>query len=316
MDSKQESKSKGILLETGTNEVEFLEFTIGGQNFGVNVAKVTQVLVWRDQHLTRLPQNGSFCLGTVPFRKKHISVMDLRSYLGIREAPLHPEKQLLLVVEFNKVSKGYIVDGVEEIQRVSWDKFVPLQDTAFGKGNNCITGSVIIDNRVIMIVDLEGMMAELDDANHPGSYKQEAKVSSLQERSNLRIVYCEDSATVRQITVNFLKESGFENIKVFGSGLEGLEYLQSPENEGVDLVLSDIEMPNLDGLAFCKSLKSDAKFEKVPFVFFSSIINDEMRKKCEGIKCDAAFSKPQMNLIIDFIERRYSQKRSPAQPAK
>jgi len=310
MDSKQEIKNKGILLETGTNEVEFLEFIIGGQSFGVNVAKVTQVLVWRDQHLTRLPQNGSFCLGTVPFRKKHISVMDLRSYLGIKEAPLHPEKQLLLVVEFNKVSKGYIVDGVEEIQRVSWDKFVPLQDTAFGKGNNCITGSVIIDNRVIMIVDLEGMMAQLDDARNPGSYNQEARVSNLPDRSNIRIVYCEDSAMVQRITVNFLKDSGFENIKVFSSGQEGLDYLQSSENNGVDLILSDIEMPKLDGLALCKTLKSDSKYQKVPFVFFSSIINEEMRKKCEGIKCDAAFSKPQMKLIVEFIEQYYGKNKS------
>jgi two-component system chemotaxis response regulator CheV len=302
MINKNGLKSKGILLESGTNEVEFLEFVIGNQNFGVNVAKVTQALVWKDQELTKLPQASSYSLGTVPFRKKHIPVIDLKSYLGIYEQAANPDKQLLLVMEFNRKSNGYVVDGVEEIQRVSWDKFVPFTDTAYVQGDPCIIGTVTIDNRVIMILDMEGMMAQLDNSLSMQNYAKEIQPTEVFERSKVRILYCEDSPIIQKITTKILLESGFQDIKVFNTGQAGLEYLMEPGNGGVDIILSDIEMPQLDGLALCKIVKNHKEYSNIPFVFFSSLINEQMKKKCDALKADAAFSKPEINQIVSSIE--------------
>jgi two-component system chemotaxis response regulator CheV len=302
MNNKNGLKSKGILLESGTNEVEFLEFVIGNQNFGVNVAKVTQALVWKDQELTKLPQASSYSLGTVPFRKKHIPVIDLKSYLGIHEQAVNPDKQLLLVMEFNRKSNGYVVDGVEEIQRVSWDKFVPFTDTAYVQGDPCIIGTVTIENRVIMILDMEGMMAQLDNSLSMQNYAKEIQPTEVFERSKVRILYCEDSPIIQKITTKILMESGFQDIKVFNTGQAGLEYLMESGNGGVDIILSDIEMPQLDGLALCKIVKNHKEYSNIPFVFFSSLINEQMKKKCDALKADAAFSKPEINQIVSSIE--------------
>ncbi len=305
MNNQNGLKSKGILLESGTNEVEFLEFVIGNQNFGVNVAKVTQALVWKDQELTKLPQSSSYSLGTVPFRKKHIPVIDLKSYLGIPEQAANPDKQLLLVMEFNRKSNGYVVDGVEEIQRVSWDKFVPFTETAYVQGDPCIIGTVTIDNRVIMILDMEGMMAQLDNSSSIQHYAKEIPGIGEFDRAKVRLMYCEDSPIIQKITSKILVDSGFSNIKVFSTGQAGLEYLAEVGSGAVDIILSDIEMPHLDGLALCKIVKNHKDYCNIPFVFFSSLINEQMKKKCESLKADASFSKPEVNQIVTAIEDLY-----------
>ncbi len=303
--SGQNNGRKGILLESGTNEVEFLEFTVGGQNFGINVAKVTQALVWKDQNLTVLPNLQSYQLGTVPFRKQHIPVMDLRSYLGLTDVPVNPDKQLLLVMEFNRKSNGYVVDGVEEIQRVSWDKFVAFTESGVMQGDPCIIGTVTIEDRVIMILDMEGMMAQIDNSVHLNTYASQVQPTEEYNRSDVRIVYCEDSPIIQKMTAKILREAGFTNVTIFPNGRGGLLHLLTTGGDEVDIILSDIEMPQMDGLSFCKSVKSMADTCNIPFIFFSSLINDQMKRKCDLVKADDAFSKPEIHTIVDAIDRHY-----------
>ncbi len=303
------SRGKGILLETGTNEVEFLEFTVSGQHFGVNVAKVTQALVWKDQKLTKLPHSESYFLGTVSFRKKHIPVIDLRNYLDLKGPEQTFEKQLLLVMEFNQRSNGFIVDSVEEIQRVSWDRFVPFSETAYGESEPCVTGTVTIEDRVIMILDMEAMMARVDTSMSVENYAKDIKEKGTVDRSKIRILYCEDSPIIQKVTLKTLNEAGFSNVKVFSTGKGGLDYISEKGTADIDIILSDIEMPQLDGLALCKAVKSNPQWEKVPFIFFSSLINEQMKVKCESVKANAAYSKPEIHLIVDSIEKLYADSR-------
>ncbi len=301
---------KGILLESGTNEVEFLEFTVGGQNFGINVAKVTQALVWKDQELTVLPNLQSYQLGTVPFRKNHIPVIDLRAFLGLGGEPANREKQLLLVMEFNRRSNGYVVDGVEEIQRVSWDKFVAFNESSIMQGDPSIIGTVTIDGRVIMILDMEGMMAQLDRSVHMNTYASKVQDAKEYNRADVRIVYCEDSPIIQKMTTKILKEAGFTNLTIFPHGRGGLVHLVNTGGDEVDIILSDIEMPQMDGLSFCKSVKSMADTCSIPFIFFSSLINEQMNRKCEAVGADAAFSKPEIHIVVDAIDELYKKYKS------
>jgi two-component system chemotaxis response regulator CheV len=298
-----EVKRGSILLDTGTNEVEFLEIAVGSERFGVNVAKVSQLLVWDHSKLTQLPSSDNVFLGSYPFRGSNCAVFDLSQILGFElRQDINP---LLLVMEFNSRINGFLVDKVFNIERVSWNRFLPISETTFDVTSHSLTGTVMIDKRVIMILDIEALMAELDPEQQISTYikyvNNESPVAQY-KREEVQILYCEDSGVIRKTTVKTLEQAGFRNIEQFVTGAELLRHLQANTPQATTLILSDIEMPELDGLALCKAVKSNPKFQRIPFVFFSSLINDQMRAKCDIVKADAAFCKPEIHMIVDCID--------------
>lgn len=303
MSSNQYSNPrKGILLEVGTNEVEFLELQIGGERYGVNVAKVTQIAVWSPSNLTALPTRDEKFLGTTQFRGKCIGVYDLRSVLSLRK-PETTERELLIVMEFNQRTNGFIVDGVSNIERVSWTKFTPIEDDDLFKGASSVIGSVLIDDRIILILDIEALMSELDPEVHIEKFAGQVSQMNHNQRKNLNIVYCEDSPVIRSIALRVLTSAGFGNIQAFPTATQGLAYLNSPAGKSVNLILSDIEMPELDGLSFCKHIRQSSDIKEIPFVFFSSLVNEQMQAKCQAVGGNACFSKPQIHLVADEIDK-------------
>ena len=298
-----EVKRGSILLDTGTNEVEFLEIAVGSERFGVNVAKVSQLLVWDQAKLTQLPSSDNVFLGSYPFRGSNCAVFDLSQILGFElRQDINP---LLLVMEFNSRINGFLVDKVFNIERVSWNRFLPISETTFDVTSHSLTGTVMIDKRVIMILDIEALMAELDPEQQISTYikyvNNESPVAQY-KREEVQILYCEDSGVIRKTTVKTLEQAGFRNIEQFVTGAELLRHLQANAPQATTLILSDIEMPELDGLALCKAVKANPKFQRIPFVFFSSLINEQMRAKCDIVKADAAFCKPEIHMIVDCID--------------
>jgi two-component system chemotaxis response regulator CheV len=297
-----EMRRGSILLDTGTNEVEFLEIAVGSERFGVNVAKVSQLLVWDQAKLTQLPTSDNVFLGSYPFRGSNCAVFDLSQILGFElRKDINP---LLLVMEFNQRVNGFLVDKVFNIERVSWNRFLPISETTFDVTSHSLTGTVMIDKRVIMILDIEALMAELDPDQQISSYIKYVNETpaNTYKREDAAILYCEDSGVIRKTTVKTLEQAGFTDINQFVTGAELLRHLQANPPSPTTLILSDIEMPELDGLALCKAVKANPKFNRIPFVFFSSLINDQMRAKCDIVKADAAFCKPEIHLIVDCID--------------
>jgi two-component system chemotaxis response regulator CheV len=290
-----------ILLESGTNEVEFLEFFVGGSRFGVNVAKVIQTVVWDQEQLTRLPGASGGVLGTMLFRNRPMLVVDLRTFLQLHDRSHDPEKRLLLVTEFNQTTFGFVIDEIAGIRRVSWEAFQPL-DTA-GLGTiPCVTGAALTEECIVLILDLEALMAMIDPAMRMDRYVDAIKPSQHLSRDTIRMVYAEDSPLIQRFTVTALRDAGFRHLHVFSSGKDALDYITSPERDEIDLIISDIEMPAMDGLALCRQVRALPDMAQVPFIFYSSLINDTMKRKCEAVGATASYSKPEIHELVNAIE--------------
>ncbi|RME58756.1 MAG: purine-binding chemotaxis protein CheW, partial [Candidatus Dadabacteria bacterium] len=161
-------KKDGILLETGTNEAEFLQFYLGKQRFGVNVAKVRQIVVFKDLELVSLPNSNKVFLGTVYVRGQQVGVINLGEFLKIKDREEN-DKELLLICEFDRRTTGFIIDNVEAIYRCSWEEFQPV-GSASTVDQKYLVGSLIIGEEIVFILDLESIMGELNPEINIATY--------------------------------------------------------------------------------------------------------------------------------------------------
>ena len=297
------SGDKGILLEAGTNEVEFLRFGILGQVFGINVAKVRQVMVYYPEQVVEIPGTPEQITGQFCFRGNPIPVIDLTLYLK-RRIDKENQRRLLLVCEFNLTTVAFIVDSVDRILRCSWSIFRPLEQSQFGQNNTSIVGTVLYNDEMIPIVDVELVLSELiPSAGMDGRELTDVqKHSSTIDRKDVSVVYCEDSHIVQKVLLKTLQSAGFKKIQMFASGADALDHVQANPTESIDIFISDIEMPKMDGLTFCKQLRGIENHKHTPFVFFSSTVSEEMKRKCKLVGGDRAFSKPEIGDIVSAID--------------
>ncbi|MCB0320666.1 MAG: chemotaxis protein CheV [Bdellovibrionales bacterium] len=302
MRTDNSNSGSGILLEAGTNEVEFLEFAIGSLRCGVNVAKVRQVLLFQPEETCPLPGSPrAGVLGTMLFRDEPVLVVDLGGFLHIQSQSetTDSHRRLILALEFNQRVTAFLVDSVSQIRKVSWADFETGKQSGVVSNDTWITGTVTLDQSIMMILDFEAILGTLVPASSIESYSDPEE--GYQINPELKIVYCEDSEIVRKVAMKAFKSAGFRDVKSFSTGLQGLQYLMDAGPQSVDIIVTDIEMPEMDGHAFCKKLKEDARFEHIPVLFFSSTISDEMKKKCERVGGTESFSKPEIDrLILSF----------------
>lgn len=304
---------KGILLEAGTNEVEFIEFYLANQSYGINVAKVQHVSSRKAVTVTPLPKAPPHVLGVVYHRDEPINLIDLRSALGIQGEEQDPDLQLVLIAQFNKETTAFLIDGVHKIHRSSWDQFQPSSRLA-GKQGSYTTGTVLIEERIVLILDMERLMLDFStETDQDAARDLTAEESIMERRKGLRIVYAEDSSVIRMKTIQLLRQAGFEQIESFENGEEAFRYLDGRKrlaaeqgktlSDFVDIILTDIEMPRMDGLTLCKNVKAGGG-QGIPAVMvYSSLINTEMSRKCESVGADAQMSKPHGDEIVNLIDR-------------
>lgn len=306
---------KGILLDVGTNEVEFLEFGVGEQRFAVNVAKVHQVIPWMGLMCRELPHSPPGTLGTVLYREEFLKAYELRTLLGITGPEAAEDRKLLLVAHFNCKTYGFRVDCVYGIERMSWTQFSPIEaegHSASGS-DSYVIGTLRLDKRLVLAVDFEAIMSKLDPGQSVETYGTRVTTTNSFDRSKVHVLYCEDSPTVRRVATTVLRTAGYTNVRIAETGKDGLEYLQSDAGKSVDIVLSDIEMPEMDGLTLCKMIKSQPETEKLPVVFFSSLISEQMRTKCESVNADAWFTKPEIDKVVPCLDDLFRKRTSTAE---
>lgn len=294
------SEKRGILLEAGTNEVEFLIILLGNQRYGINVAKICQISVFDPSIIAEMPNQRPEVLGVASLRNETISIIDLSINLK-RKSTSDNVRKLLLLAEFNGRKTGFVVDGVDRIERVNWTKFEPIGSATCDGGASSVVGTVTSADGLIIILDLESILAEIDPSMSVEHFAKEIPTATF-SRESIRVLHCEDSVVIQKLVYQVLKEAGFNNIEQVNNGQDALDYAQRVGPGGIDIVLSDIEMPTMDGLSLCKKLRQDERYSRVPVVFFSSMINDQMMAKCKSVGGDAAFSKPQINHIVGCID--------------
>ena len=299
---------QGILLESGTNEMEFVEFHIGRQWFGVNVAKVQQMVEYNPKGLTRVPMGHDSLLGLLSWQGRTVRLINLRSALGIEEKAREGSRSTVLVTEFNDECNGFLVDGVDRIHRISWDRISPA-DPLLRQFNAPVLGSVNVNKRELFIIDLEQLVTEIDPANSDPETAEDQETAG--NRAGMHLVLAEDSAIILKNVTNLLIKAGFGKITSFCNGQEALDYLSvahsKAESEGqplskfVSCVVADIEMPQMDGLTLCKRLKSELK-ARVPVVIFSSLVNTQMASKCESVGADGCVGKARIDQLIETLD--------------
>ncbi|WP_031479719.1 chemotaxis protein [Maridesulfovibrio frigidus] len=305
------SSQTDILLEAGTNELEIVEFWLeeGPQEedegnyhgfYGVNVAKVLEIIRMPDK-ITHLPKVAHpAIMGTFNLRNKVIPLVDLSYWLKKDRVESEPPK--VIVTEFNNVSSAFLVSGVTRIHRISWEKVEAPSDYVSALSADSITGVVKFDDRISLILDLEKIVAELN----PALGLQLDDSIDWDVTGGYRALIADDSTLIREMLNELLVRAKF----VVDSARTGrecweklLEYKKKalaqkiPVTDLINVVVSDIEMPVMDGHNLTKRIKSDPILKELPVILFSSIITDKLRHKGESVGADDQISKPEVTQL-------------------
>ncbi len=302
-----------ILLEVGTNELEIIEFAVGNRHYGINVAKVKKVVHYQPSMLTKVSEVPEGVEGIIYFQNKPVLLVNLRQLLSIEEEPPREDRRLAIITQFNDMITSYLIDGVNRIHRLSWNKLQPFEEVIPGS-NASVTGTVTIGDRVIMILDLEHLISKIvPEASIQASAKTAESIHHSAGRNSVRILFAEDSAMIRKMTAGQLKEAGFTSIEVFENGKRAYDHISElvtnavrngkNPNETFDLLLTDIEMPQMDGLTLCKNVRETLGLKTLPIVMYSSLINEQMAAKCRSVGSTAHISKPRIDQIVSIIDQ-------------
>jgi two-component system chemotaxis response regulator CheV len=296
-----EEDKKGILLESGTNEIEVMQFTINNSLYGINVAKVKEIIV--SAPVKSMPHAHPAVEGIFKPRDLVITVVDLPRYLLGVDMEKGP-KDLFIVTNFNKMNIAFRVHTVVGISRISW-KDIQKPDKTVSRGNEGVaTGIAQCGSDLVTILDFEKIVAEIA----PETTIQMSEIDQLgpRERSDAAILVAEDSVLLSKMIEEALHKSGYVNTRMFPDGQELWSYLNSIRGEkleeNVSLVITDIEMPQMDGHRLTKLIKDDREFKHLPLIIFSSLITEEMRRKGKELGADEQMSKPEIGHLVRVID--------------
>ncbi|MDR3639719.1 MAG: chemotaxis protein [Humidesulfovibrio sp.] len=293
-----------ILLETGTNELEIIELYLAeaGEDgaatnvyFGVNVAKVLEIIESPPRLEPASSAEHPSYLGVIPLRDMVLPVVDLSVWLDIKRVPSSHEP--ILVTEINGVRTGFLVSGVTMIHRVSWSDVEPPSRYLADLPGNCITGTVRLDDHFALLLDLERALVELNALD----VKESEHVAGPQTDMPLHVLLVDDSTSVRFLLKRNFENAGF-TVETKNNGEDAWNYLlalkaeaakrQVPLASLLDAVISDVEMPSMDGYTLTKNVKSDKELGVLPVVLFSSLISPNLLHKGQSVGADAQITKP------------------------
>ena len=289
-----------ILLENGTNELEILEFTLGNNSYGINVAKVKEIIPF--QPVTPVPNSHPSIEGIFMPRDIMITAIDLKNCLGRGEAE---KKGLFIITNFNKLDIAFHVDAVMGIHRVSWRNIIKPDVTISTPDESVATGIIKKNGKLIIILDFEKIVSDIN----PETGLKVSTINELGERkrSNVPILIAEDSILLNKLIVDSLKLAGYDNLIHTENGQKAYDVITQCKEDGtlhdhVRCIITDIEMPEMDGHRLTKLVKTDEATKNIPVIIFSSLVNEEMKRKGESLGADAQLSKPEIGNLVKVVD--------------
>ncbi|MCI9065116.1 MAG: chemotaxis protein [Lachnospiraceae bacterium] len=289
-----------ILLENGTNELEVLEFRLDGNAYGINVAKIKEIINY--QEVTPVPNSHPSIEGIFMPRDTMITAIDLKNCLqrGVSEPG-----GLFIITNFNKLDIAFHVDSVVGIHRVSWREIIKPGSTISTSEDGVSTGIIKFDDRLIIILDFEKIVTDIN----PETGLKVADIEELGERHRIDvpILIAEDSPLLNKLIVDSLHKAGYVNLIHTENGQQAYDVIQECKKEGtlkehVQCIITDIEMPLMDGHRLTKLVKSDEETKNIPIVIFSSLVNDDMKRKGEALGANAQLSKPEIGNLVRVVD--------------
>lgn len=291
-----------ILLENGTNELEVLEFTVNGNHYGINVAKVREIISYHT--VVPVPNSHPAIEGIFMPRDTMITSINLEKVMNQVVSPVK-SSDMMIITNFNKLNIAFHVHSVLGIHRVSWADIVKPDSTLNSGDSSLSTGIIRIDGRLIIILDFEKIVTDISPET--GLKVSEIDRLGVRNRNEAPILIAEDSPLLLKLITDSLIKAGYNNIIPTGDGQEAWEKLNEYKRKGtvlekVKCIITDIEMPRMDGHRLTKLVKTDDVLNKIPLVIFSSLVNDEMRAKGVALGADAQLSKPEIGNLVTIID--------------
>ncbi|MBP2628904.1 MAG: response regulator receiver modulated CheW protein [Firmicutes bacterium] len=295
---------KGILLESGTNEFEIVEFAVGNVNYGINVAKVREVI--NLVPITKMPNSHPYVDGVFTLRGRLMPLINLPRCLGAEDNGSTANN--IIVSELNNYFVGFLVNEVSRIHRISWTAMEPAPNIS---DSDMIVGIIKMAEKLVLLLDFEKIVAEINpEINVKLTNVPRSSDDVKAKRKTKKIMIAEDSHMLRDLLVDTLHEAGYLNVIAYNDGkaawdaLKILSKSESPLDEKISILITDIEMPQMDGHHLLKLIREDQVMNKLPVVIFSSLINEEMRRKGEAVGADGQVSKPEIAQLIDLIDTK------------
>ena len=289
-----------ILLESGTGEVEVIEFIVNNKNYAINVIKVKEVV--DIDNLTKLPNCHPSIEGVILCRNEIITLIDLGYILdGTRK---QSSKFKTIICEFNKIKVAFKIDDVVAIHRIKWEQIQKPDEIST---NNLVIGNIILNKKIILLLDFEKIVTDIN----PSTGISEDRIVNVayKNRDNIKIVLADDSALIRRLLKDTLTKAGFKNLIFFDDGKQTLEYLKTLSHEkgenfidDVQILITDIEMPQMDGHTLIRQVKEDPILKQLPCIIFSSLITDNLKHKGISVGANGQLSKPEIGQLVDMID--------------
>jgi two-component system chemotaxis response regulator CheV len=296
-----------ILLESGTNELEIMVFIIADIPFGINVAKITEIMQYKP--VRPVPNSHPSIEGVFKPRDTIITVYNLPRYLGFPERE-ETYRDMFMITGFNNLHVAFHVHAVEGIYRIKWSDIEKPKSITHSSDASVSTGIAKINGRLITIIDFEKIVSDI--CPETGIQLSEIDALGPRERSMKPIVTADDSVLLRKMIYQALNSAGYVNTKSFTDGQETWDYLVSvrkkvveqgvPIESEVAAVISDIEMPMMDGHHLLKLIKEDRVLNKIPVILFSSLIDEAMQIKGAQLGANAQLSKPEIGNLVKTLD--------------
>jgi len=295
----------------GSNKLEMLLFSLGTdertnreETFGINVFKVREVM--RIPQITHAPDMPPSVEGMVSLRGVLVPVVDLVKYVGVQN-PTPP--QIMIVTEYNGHTQGFLVESVDTILRIDWSAMKVPPDMLTAQMGGLITAvTELKDGRIVMMMDVEKILAETSN------YVDESAIATLKPIpvSGRTIFFTDDSVVARNQIQKALTALDI-NFTFATNGKEAWEELQKIANRAdvlgqkvtdfIQLILTDVEMPEMDGYVLTRHIKSDPRFAGIPVLMHSSLSSDANQQLGRSVGVDEYVPKFEPQKLAEVLTR-------------
>lgn len=290
------------VLESGNGELEIIEFVVNDIHYAINIVKVKEVIEIDKSKITKLPNSKNDIAGVVLCRDEMLLLVDLKYVLSRKDTLEYGNRGI--ICEFNKLKLIFNIDRVIAVRRIKWLDIVKPHELV---ENQLSIGNILIDNNVVIMLDFENIVTGINPKI--GISEERLVKSEHKDRSKVKLVLADDSPLIRTLLKENLIKSGFVGLNIFDNGKEALDYLKALKiakgkdfKEYVHVLITDIEMPQMDGLTLTKEIKEDPILKELPVVIFSSLITEDLKHKGEIVGADAQLSKPEIENLVGVID--------------
>jgi two-component system, chemotaxis family, chemotaxis protein CheV len=296
-------------LNKTDDEIGILIFNIDRYRLGINLGKVREITA--STSLKPVPYAHPLIEGVFELRNRLVPVINLRKWLRLEQEHKITGSSKIIITEFLGLRVGFLVDNIEKIHRTGWQNVSPPE--AIKRFTPDILGILKIDDCLINLIDYEKIVLSINpDAIIPESQRKKDSKKLVEKRKSRAIWIIDDSNTIRDFLRHHLSDSGYTNLIFFENGKHALEtlavlekkkQLKGDQTERVDIIISDIEMPEIDGYTLAKTIKSDQLLKTIPVILFSSLLSSDNKLKGEVVEADAQLSKSDSINLVNLIDR-------------